>query len=88
MLLAPPSPIATSLPLVEARRSPAEITAASTTTPSCCWIIINLSSPLLDQEGGDVFCYVRVLNVEVPSVRHLVIGDLDHVVFDYIIPVL
>jgi len=28
--------------------------AASTTTPSCCSISINLSSPLLDQEGGDV----------------------------------
>ena len=28
--------------------------ATSTTTPSCCWISINLSFPLLDQEGGDV----------------------------------
>ena len=55
MLLAPPSPLATPLPLVEAWRSPAEIAAASTTTPSCCWISINLSFPLLDQEGGDVF---------------------------------
>ena len=44
--------------------------------------------PLLDQEVGDVFPTVRVLNAEVPSVRHLVIGDLDHGEYDYIIPVL
>ena len=55
MLLAPPFPLATPLPLIEAWRSPAEIAAASTTTPSCCWISINLSFPLLDQEEGDVF---------------------------------
>ena len=42
-------------PSRRAWRSPAEIAAASTTTPSCCWISINLSLPLLDQEGGDVF---------------------------------
>ena len=45
-------------------------------------------SPLLDQVGGDVFPTVRVLNAEVPSVRHLVIGDLDHGEYDSIIPVL
>ncbi|EMS49088.1 hypothetical protein TRIUR3_01804 [Triticum urartu] len=67
---------------------PAEITAASTTTPSCCWISINLSFPLLDQEGGDVFPTVRVLNAEVPSVRRSVIGDLDHDEYDSIYPVL
>ena len=43
-------------------------------------------SPLLDQEGGDVFPTVRVLNGEVPSVRRLVI--LDHGEYDSIIPVL
>ena len=63
-------------------------TAASTTTPSCCWIFINLSSPWLDQEGGDVIRSVRVLNAEVPSVRHSVIGDLDHGEYDSIIHVL
>ena len=31
---------------------------------------------------------VRVLNAEVLSVRHLVIGDLDHVDYDSINPVL
>ena len=31
---------------------------------------------------------VRVLNAEVPSVRQLVIGDLDHVEYDSINPVL
>ena len=57
--------------------------------PSCCWSSPSTSPlPLLDQEGGDVFPTVRVLNAEVPSVRRLVIGDLDHVVFDYIITVL
>ena len=43
---------------------------------------------MLDQEGGDVTLTVRVLNAEVPSVRRLVIGDLDHVEYDYIITVL
>ena len=45
-------------------------------------------SPLLDQEGGDVIRSVRVLNAEVLSVRHLVIGDLDHDEYDYFNPVL
>ena len=41
-------------------------------------------SPLLDQVGGDVFLTVRVLNAEVPSVRHSIIGDLDHGEYDSI----
>ena len=45
-------------------------------------------SPLLDKVGGDVFPTVRVLNAEVPSVRHLVISDLDHVEYDSINPFL
>ena len=45
-------------------------------------------SPLLDQEGGDVIRSVRVLNAEVLSVQHLVIGDLDHGEYDSIIPFL
>ena len=45
-------------------------------------------SPLLDQEGGDVVRSIRVLNVEVLSVRHLVISDLDHGEYDSIFPVL
>ena len=67
---------------------PCQDPAASTTTPSCCWISINLSLPLLDQEGGDVFPTVRVLNAEVLSVRHLVVGDLDHDEYDSINPIL
>ena len=43
--------------------------------------------PLLDQ-GGDFIRSVRVLNAEVLSVRHLVIGDLDHGEYDSIIPFL
>ena len=39
-------------------------------------------SSLLDQEGGDVIRSVRVLNAEVLSVRHLVIGDLNHGEYD------
>ena len=46
---------------------------------------LNLSFPLLDQEGGDVSRPVRVLNAEVLSVQHLVIGDLNHVEYDSII---
>ena len=37
---------------------------------------------------GDVIRSVRVLNTEVSSVRHLVIGDLDHGEYDSIIHVL
>ena len=44
--------------------------------------------PLLDQEGGDVTLIVRVLNAEVLSVQHLDIGDLNHVEYDSINPVL
>ena len=53
--LAPPSPLVTPLSLIGAWRSITEITAASITMMSCCWISINLFFPLLDQEGGDVF---------------------------------
>ena len=42
----------------------------------------------MDQEGGDVFPTVCVLNAEVPSVRRSVIGDLDHDEYDSINPVL
>ena len=44
-------------------------------------------SSLLDQDGGDVVRPVRVLNAEVLSVRHLVIGDLNHVEYDSIITI-
>ena len=43
---------------------------------------------MLNQEGGDVIRSIRVLNTEVLSVRHLVIGDLDHGEYDSINPVL
>ena len=49
-----PLPPVTPLSPACAWRSPAGIPATSTTMPSCCWISINLFSPLLDQEGGDV----------------------------------
>ena len=45
-------------------------------------------SSLLDQQGGDVIRFVRVLNAEVLSVRHLVIDDLDHDEYDSINPIL
>ena len=44
-------------------------------------------SSLLDQDGGDVAHTVRVLNAEVLSVQHLVIGDLNHGKYDSIITV-
>ena len=44
-------------------------------------------SSLLDQDGGDVARTVRVLNAEVLSVQHLVIGDLNHGEYDSIITV-
>ena len=44
-------------------------------------------SSLLDQDGGDVVRPVRVLNAEVLSVQHLVIGDPNHNEYDSINPV-
>ena len=44
-------------------------------------------SSLLDQDEGDVARTVRVLNAEVLSVQHLVIGDLNHGEYDSIITV-
>ena len=61
--------------------------ATSTTTPSCCWISINLSFPLAGSRRRRRRCTVRVLNAEVPSVRHSVIGDLDHGEYDSVIHV-
>ena len=48
--LPPVTPLPPRLRLAKPYRDP----ATSTTTPSCCWISINFSSPLADQEGGDV----------------------------------
>ena len=66
---------------------PCRRTATSTTTPSCCWISINLSFPLAGSRRRRRHCSVRVLNAEVPSVRHSVIGDLDHGEYDSVIHV-
>ena len=44
-------------------------------------------SSLLDQDGGDVDRPVRVLNMEVLSVQHLVIGDPNHDEYDSIITI-
>ena len=69
-------------------RSPAGLPRSSiTTTPLCCWISINLSFPLAGSRRRRRHCTVRVLNAEVPSVRHSVIGDLDHGEYDSINPV-
>ena len=82
-----PLPPVTPLPPACAWRSPAGIPATSTTTPSCCWISINLSFPLAGSRRRRRRCSVRVLNAEVPSVRRSVIGDLDHDEYDSINPV-
>ena len=44
-------------------------------------------SSLLDQDGGDVVRTIRVLNAEVLSVQHLVIGDLNRGEYDSIITI-
>ena len=86
--LAPSSPSATPLPLVELGealpRSPLlppprrRAAGSPSTSPSPCWIKKEeTSSPT-----------VHVLNTEVPSVRCSVIGDLDHDECDSINPVL
>ena len=79
---------ATPLPLAEERRSPAAVTAASTTTPSYYWIFINLSSPLAGSRRRRRLPS-RTCVERGGAVRSaLVIGDLDHVEYDYIITVL
>ena len=84
---APPSSPATPLPLAEARRSPAEIPLHPPPRRRAAGSPSTSPSPLLDQEGGERRCSVRVLNAEVPSVRHSVIGDLDHGEYDSVIHV-
>ena len=82
-----PLPPVTPLPLAELGealpRSPLlppprrRAAGSPSTSPSPCWIKKEeTSSPT-----------VRVLNAEVPSVRRLVIGDLDHDEYDSINPV-
>ena len=44
-------------------------------------------SSLLDRDGGDVVRPVHVLNVEVLSVQHLVIGDPNHDEYNSIITI-
>ena len=44
-------------------------------------------SSLLDQDGGDVVRSVRLLNMEVLSIQHFVIGDPNHDEYDSIITI-
>ena len=73
-------------------RSPAGLPRSSTTTTPlcCCWMESSSTSPslLAGSRHGRHHRAVRVLNVEVSSVRHSVIGDLDHGEYDSINPVL
>ena len=48
---------------------------------------LNFSSPLAGSRRRRRPRAVRVLNAEVPSVRHLIIGDLNHDEYDSINPV-
>ena len=80
---APPSSPATPLPLAEARRSPAETRYIH----HHAVVLLDLHQPLLPLAGSRRrrrCCSIRVLNAEVPSVRHSVIGDLDHGEYDSI----
>ena len=76
------------LSLSQKLAKPCRRPATSTTTPSCCWISINLSFPLAGSRRRRRRCTVRVLNAEVPSVRRSVFGDLDHDEYDSINPIL
>ena len=72
----------------EESRVKGAVTAASTTTPSCCWIFINLSFPLAGSRKRRRLPS-RTCVERGGAVRSaLVIGDLDHVEYDYIITVL
>ena len=65
-----PLPPATPLRPACAWRSPAGIPLLQPPRRRAAGSPSTSPSPLLDQEGGDVFPTVRVLNAEVPSVRH------------------
>src|SRR3954465_11511117 len=80
---------ATPLPLAQMLdEALLQVTTASTTTPSCCWIFINLSFPLAGsrrrRRHPDRTCVERGGVVR----SALVIGDLDHDEYDSIIHVL
>ena len=72
-------------------RSPAGLPRSSTTTTllCCCWMESSSTSPslLAGSRRGRRHRAVRVLNAEVPCVRHLIIGDLNHDEYDSINPV-
>src|SRR3954464_13283680 len=72
-------------------RSPAGLPRSSIITMPlcCCWMESSSTSPslLAGSRRGKRHRAVRVLNAEVPSVRHLVIGDLNHDEYDSINPV-
>ena len=64
-----------------------EYCGSTTTTPSCCcWMESSPTSPspLAGSRRRRRHRAVRVLNAEVPSVRHLIIGDLNHDEYDSI----
>ena len=88
LCLVPPSPCYTSSSSRSRLAKPSQSSTASTTTPSCCWIIINLSFPLAGSRRRrrlpSRMCVERGGAVRLA----LVIGDLDHVEYDYIITVL
>ena len=76
---------------VGAWRSPAGLPRSSTTTTPlcCCWMESSSTSPslLAGSRRGRRHRAVRVLNAEVPCIRHLIIGDLNHDEYDSINPV-
>ena len=82
--LPPVTPLPPRLRLAKPCRDP----ATSTTTPSCCWISINFSSPLAGSRRRRRPRSVRVLNAEVRPFGARIIGDLDHDEYDSINPVL
>ena len=86
-VLAPPSPATPRPPPAAACRSPAGVLLHPPPRRCAAGSSSTSPSPLLDQEGGDVIRSVRVLNAEALSVRHLVIGDLDHGEYDSVIHV-
>jgi len=87
---AQPLPSPTPLLLRTCLAKPCRSTAAPTAPRRRAAVgvfFLNLSFPLLDQEGGDVARPVRVLNAEVLSVQHLAIGDSNHDEYDYVITI-
>ena len=85
---APPLPNTSPPPRELGEALPENCHSITTTSSCCCWsFFLNLSLLLAGSRRRRRRCTVRVLNAEVLSVQHLVIGDSNHDEYDSIITI-